>query len=109
MNEAITVLTTTASADEAKALATALVERRLAACAQSLPIMSCYAWQGEIRHDAEILLLIKTRRELYERVEAAIRELHSYETPEIVALPLVAGSSAYLDWIQDSTEPATAL
>ena len=104
----VTVLTTVDGAEAAKAMARALVERRLAACVQSAPITSCYAWEGRINEDAEVLLLIKTRAELYPQVEAAIGELHAYATPEIVCLPIVMGSRAYLDWIADVTATSSS-
>ena len=99
----MTVLTTVSGAEQARAAAKELVERKLAACVQSAPISSCYFWDGEVVEDAEILLFIKTRAELYPQVEAAIREMHSYATPEIVCLPIVAGSAPYLEWIFDAT------
>lgn len=103
MTDFVTVLTTVATEAVAKALARALVERKLAACVQRLQISSCYAWDGAIRDEPEILLLIKTRRALYPPLEAAIRELHAYTTPEIIALPVVAGSQPYLDWLAETT------
>ena len=99
----VTVLTTVGGAEAAEAIGRALVERRLAACVQSVPITCCYAWEGRINEDAEVLLLIKTRAELYSQVEAAISELHAYATPEIVCLPIVMGSRPYLDWIAEVT------
>lgn len=101
--ESIVVLTTTDSTDAADRLARAIVEERLAACVQLTPIRSVYRWQGAVHVEGETLLLIKTQRELFERLDAFIRERHSYETPEIVALPIVAGSQAYLDWIAAET------
>ena len=100
---ACVVLTTLSSRDEARTLAGELVERRLAACVQMLPIESIYTWQGELQHDDEVLLLIKTRRELYAPLETFIRETHRYEVPEIVQLPVAAGSAAYLRWLADVT------
>jgi len=102
----VVVLTTVGGAAEARVLARALVERKLAACVQSVPIASCYAWEGKIAEDAEVLLLVKTRAELYPEVEAAIRQTHAYATPEIVCVPIQAGSAAYLDWIYDETRAA---
>ncbi len=81
-----------------------LVERRLAACVQMLPIDSIYAWQDKIEEAAEILLLIKIRRADYAEVERAIRALHAYATPEIVALPIEQGSADYLGWIETVTK-----
>ena len=93
------VLTTCASSDEAAKLCSSLLDQQLAACVQVVDVHSYYVWKGEPQSEPEKLLLIKTRRALYERVEAAIRAIHTYETPEIVCLPIVAGSSAYLGWI----------
>jgi len=100
---ACVVLTTTSSREEARRLAGSLVENRLAACVQLLPIESVYSWQGAVQSDDEILLLIKTRRELYAALEAFIKQLHSYEVPEIIQLPVEVGSDAYLSWIASVT------
>lgn len=100
MTDAIQVVTTTDSRQAADKLAAALVERRLAACAQvSGPISSTYRWQGKIETAQEWLCTIKTRLPSYAAVEAAIRALHSYDTPEILAVPILAGNQAYLDWL----------
>lgn len=103
MTEVIVVLTTTETPDEAERLARLLVERRLAACVQALPITSIYCWQGAVERATETLLLVKTRRELYAAVEAEIKAHHSYQTPEIIALPVESGSSDYLSWLAAST------
>ncbi|WJW75285.1 divalent-cation tolerance protein CutA [Thiohalobacter sp. IOR34] len=94
--------------ETAERIAMALVERRLAACVNILPgLSSVYRWQGAVQHDEELLLLIKTRGGLASRLQAAIRELHPYELPEIVAVPIVAGLPDYLHWIDDNlAEPA---
>jgi periplasmic divalent cation tolerance protein len=103
MADYIQVLTTVGSEEEAERISSALVERRLAACVQVVgPIVSRYRWQGKIEVDQEWQCLAKTEAERYAEVEAAIRELHSYEQPEIIATPIVAGSSGYLDWISES-------
>jgi periplasmic divalent cation tolerance protein len=102
----VVVLTTVGGAGDARILARALVGQKLAACVQSVPIASCYVWDGKLAEDAEILLLVKTRAELYPEVEAAIRQTHVYATPEIVCLPILTGSAAYLDWIYDVTRVA---
>jgi len=97
------VLTTAGSEAEAEAIAATLVERRLVACVQVLgPIASTYRWQGAVETALEWQCLIKTAAHRYEEVEAAIRELHSYDEPEIVATPIVAGSAGYLRWIEES-------
>ncbi len=88
----------------AERIAETLVNERLAACVNLVPgLMSIYRWQGQIQRDAEWLLIIKTRSAVYPQMEARIRDLHPYEVPEIIALPIQAGSAAYLDWIADST------
>ncbi|MGO9134047.1 MAG: divalent-cation tolerance protein CutA [Methylovirgula sp.] len=88
----------------AKALAQDLVTRHLAACVQMLPIDSVYEWQGKVEEATEILLLCKIRRQDYAEIEAAILKQHSYETPEIVMLPIEAGFSDYLSWIDSVTK-----
>ena len=98
--DAIVVLTTMSSEDEARDLAAQLIARRLAACVQiGGPIESTYRWQGQIETAAEWRITIKTRRTRYADVAAAIRELHSYDTPQIVAIPITAGDPAYLKWL----------
>ena len=104
MANTIIVQTTINSRDGAHRIGQALVERRLAACAQiSGTIASTYWWQGQMEHAEEWVCTVKTRQELYESIERAIREMHPYETPEIVATPIVAGSRGYLDWIATET------
>lgn len=98
------LLTTAPDKGAAQRLAKALIEGRLAACVQMLPIDSVYAWQGKIEEAAEILLICKIKRADYAEVEAAILKLHSYATPEIVMLPIEAGLSAYLGWIAAVTK-----
>ena len=93
------VLVTTASRLEAEAIATSLVESQLAACVSLLPIYSIYTWQGELHQEEEWQLLIKTDLAQFHTLETKIRELHSYEVPEIIALPILAGSQPYLQWI----------
>ena len=100
MSDAIQVITTVSSREEADKIAADLVARRLAACVQVAgPITSTYRWQGKTETSQEWLCTIKSRLSHYAAIEAAIRELHSYDVPEIVAVPIVAGSRAYLDWL----------
>ena len=99
LTEACVILVTAGSEAEAEALAEALVGERLAACVQLSPIRSRYVWKGAVQRDDEILLLIKTRAELFEIVRGKIRAIHSYDTPEIVALPITAGDADYLAWL----------
>jgi periplasmic divalent cation tolerance protein len=105
MAEYLQVTTTAGSEEEAERLSAALVERRLAACVQVVgPIASRYRWQGATEHSTEWLCLAKTSAARYAELEAAIRELHSYEEPEIVATPIVAGSPGYLEWLGGSVK-----
>ena len=97
----IAVVTTVGSRAEAQAMARALVERRLAACAQISEIESFYRWQGVVHHDPEYRVLFKTTRERYAAVEAAIRELHSYDLPAIHALAFEQVYAPYAAWIED--------
>jgi periplasmic divalent cation tolerance protein len=99
------VITTCASDDDARDLATTLLDKQLAACVQVLPIHSYYTWEGAQQSEPERLLLIKTRQALYPDVESALRAVHKYDTPEIVCLPMVAGSPAYFGWIDQVTRP----
>jgi periplasmic divalent cation tolerance protein len=97
------VLSTAGSADEARKIAHHLVERQLAACVNVIPqVESIYRWQGKIESSREWLLLIKTSSEHFAAVRDAIRELHSYDLPECIALNIEDGSSEYLQWIEDS-------
>ena len=99
----VQVLTTVASEAEAERIGSSLVERRLAACVQTIgPITSRYRWQGKIEQAEEWQCLAKTEAIRYRAVEKAIRELHSYEEPEIIATPIVAGSKGYLDWVSEN-------
>jgi periplasmic divalent cation tolerance protein len=105
MAEYIQVLTTVGSEEEAAKISGALLERRLAACVQTIgPITSRYHWQGKLAQEREWQCLAKTEATLYQQVEAAIRSLHSYEEPEILAIPILAGSSGYLDWISANVD-----
>jgi periplasmic divalent cation tolerance protein len=103
---AVLVLTSLPDHEAARRLARALVTGRLAACVSvGTPVESMYHWQGEIETAQEVPLAIKTRAALYPQVEALIGQLHPYELPEIVAVPIVHGSAAYLDWIAAETAP----
>jgi periplasmic divalent cation tolerance protein len=97
---AIVVFMTAANGEEATRLADMLVGAHLAACVQILPeIESVYRWQGKIERSSEVLLLAKTTRGKFDELEREVRALHSYDTPEIVAVPIVAGSGPYLEWL----------
>lgn len=109
MSEYLQATTTTASEEEAKRIAAALVERRLAACVQVLgPIESRYRWRGKVEQSREWLCLAKTEASRYPELEATIGELHSYDEPEVIATPIVAGSNGYLAWIAASLSDAQA-
>ncbi len=95
------VLVTTASQAEAEVIAQTLVEEHLAACVSLFPIQSVYAWQGKVQQEQEWQLVIKTDLQKFERLEARVRSLHSYQVPEIIALPIVAGFAPYLGWINE--------
>jgi len=100
MTNKIVVLSTCASPEEAETLARSLVEQRLAACVNVIPgIRSHYWWQGRLDTAAECLLLIKSSREKFEQLRGALELAHSYEIPEVIALPVVDGSLNYLNWI----------
>jgi periplasmic divalent cation tolerance protein len=107
MAEYIQVFTSTARRDEAQRIAREVVERRLAACVQVLgPVSSTYRWKGVIETSDEWLCLIKTRQALFNELKAAIREVHPYEVPEILAVPVEAGSGTYLAWLEAETSKA---
>lgn len=104
--EYVQVLTTVGSEEEAERIGTALLERRLAACVQTLgPVVSRYRWRGGLEREREWQCLAKTEVRLYGEVEAAIRAAHSYEEPEILAIPVLAGSAGYLSWVSESVSP----
>jgi len=101
----VLVLMTAANKEEAARLADMLVGAHLAACVQILPEMeSVYRWQGKIERAPEVLLLAKTIRSKFAQLEREVRSLHSYETPEIIAVPISDGSRAYLEWLAKSVE-----
>ena len=105
-DDPIVVFLTASSVEEATRLADLLIGAHLAACVQILPEMeSVYRWQGKIERQSEILLIAKTIAAKFADLEREVRALHSYETPEIVALPLVAGSTPYLEWLANSLNP----
>ncbi len=97
------VLTTCADAEQSQAVARALVEERLAACVNIIPqVQSVYLWRGSLQSDAEYLLVIKSRADKFAAIETRIKALHSYEVPEIIAVPVTQGSAEYLAWIAAS-------
>jgi periplasmic divalent cation tolerance protein len=104
MNNLIVLLCTCGSEEEGLRIAERLVESKLAACVNLLEgVRSVYRWQGKVETSQEVLLLIKSVAERFEEIQARITELHSYDTPEIIALPIIAGSEKYLAWIRQGT------
>ena len=101
MTDKIVVLSTCGSSAEAEALAGRLIEERLAACVNVIAgVRSFYRWKGAVENAGEYLLVIKTSRDVFERLRAVLEAAHSYELPEVLALPVVAGSPAYLSWLE---------
>ncbi len=108
MTDKIVVLTTCGSQKEAQRIARALVESRLAACANVLrsPVQAIYRWKGQVESAKEFMLIIKTSRTRFRALEKKIRQMHSYNVPEIIAVPIASGSRDYLKWLADSVRPA---
>lgn len=104
MSNDLIVFVTAPNRDEAARIAEALVSERLAACVNIVAtIESIYRWKGEVTHDSESLMIIKTTQVCYQELERRVKELHSYTTPEVVALRIDQGSEQYLNWLRDST------
>ena len=93
----------TASGENAKDLASALVREKLAACVNRIPgVESTYTWEGRVERDTEDLLIVKTRADLFDRLKKRVQALHGYDVPEIIAVPIVQGSESYLAWMEAS-------
>ena len=106
IDNVLLVLTNCPDVEVADRIARTIVEQRLAACVNRLaPVESVYRWQGALERVTEVPLLIKTTRERYAEIEQAIRALHPYEVPEIIAMPVSAGLAAYLRWVAEETQP----
>jgi periplasmic divalent cation tolerance protein len=104
ISEYIQVFTTVEKREDADRIATNVVNERLAACAQVVgPICSTYWWKGHVEQAEEWLLMMKTRGDLFSALEKEIKAMHPYDVPEIIALPIIAGSASYLKWIQEET------
>jgi periplasmic divalent cation tolerance protein len=104
MTDSIVVLTTLPNAEAAAEVAKAVVGEKLAACANILPpLRSIYRWKGKVQDESEVLVLLKTRQAQYERLKSRILELHPYDVPEVLAVAVEQGHSAYLDWIATET------
>lgn len=103
--EPIVVLVTCGSEEEAVKISNALVEEKLAACVNLIPpIRSIYRWEGKIWDEKEWLLMIKTQKKRFKEIETRVKSLHSYTVPEIIALPIIEGSSSYLEWLFGMTQ-----
>ena len=108
MEKYIQVITTTAKKEDAAKIAAALIEKRLAACVQIVgPVQSTYRWQGKIEQAEEWQCQIKSRQDLYGELEQAIKAIHPYEVPEIIALPITACGADYGEWLQDELQGST--
>jgi periplasmic divalent cation tolerance protein len=108
MTDKIVVLSTCATGDEAERLARLLLDQRLAACVSVIPaVRSFYHWKGAIESASECLLLIKTSRELFAELCETLRKAHSYEVPEVLAIPIAQGSASYLEWMEQYLQPET--
>jgi periplasmic divalent cation tolerance protein len=104
MAENIVILITAPDTEVANRLARTLAESKKAACVNILPgLKSFYWWQGKLNHENEVLLLVKTRAELFDEVSKLVKSIHPYQVPEIIALPIVAGNQEYLKWISETT------
>jgi len=97
------ILTTVSAAEEGRSIANTLVEKQLAACVNIIPIISSvYRWKGQIQSETEVLLLIKTTKDLEAEVYREVQKEHSYDTPELITLPIINGSEKYLDWMTNA-------
>ena len=99
----IMVIITASNEEEASLISKALVEEKLIACANRFPVNSIYTWQGKVENENEIMLLCKTQEKNLDAIIRRVKELHSYEVPEIVAIPIIGGSKDYLDWVDENT------
>lgn len=103
--EIIVVFVTTSSQDEAETMAMKLLEGHWVACANILPDMtSIFSWQGEICREKEVLMILKTRQDLFDQVARVVKQYHHYSVPEIIAVPLVSGTEDYLMWVRENTK-----
>ncbi|CUS78383.1 divalent cation tolerance protein [Candidatus Kryptonium thompsonii] len=105
MTDYVIILVTTPNVIEARKISKILVEEKLAACCNIVEkVNSIYFWQNNVVDDFESLIIIKTRKDLFPELEARVKELHKYTVPEIIAIPIIAGSNSYLDWINDTVK-----
>ena len=105
MPDYIVIYITTGSVNEAKKIGRVLIEEKLAACSNIIsPIRSIYRWQGKICDDKEALMVLKTRKKHFEQIVKRVETLHSYDVPEIIAIPIIEGSSKYMSWLNEETK-----
>ena len=105
MSKYIQIVTTTESKEGADRIAKELVKKRLVACSQIIgPIQSTYWWKGEIESSEEWVCLMKSREDLFQKIETAIKDIHTYEVPEIIAIPILTGHQPYLRWMEEELE-----
>ena len=103
--EYMTVFITAPTEEEAAKISRTIVEERLAACVNIIrPVRSIYRWQGRLEDEQEVLMIVKTKKSLFERLQGRVKELHSYAVPEIIGLPVTEGSKEYLDWLGQETD-----
>ena len=109
MDQVLVVFVTVGSEEEGLRIARTVVEEQLAACVNMITaVRSIYSWKGQVCDDPEVLLVIKTRQAVFPRLEARVKELHSYDVAEVIALPVTAGSSDYLNWVLACTSRGAA-
>lgn len=102
MEDPVVIFITASSEEEAKSIGDNLVEERLAACVNIVSgLRSLFVWKGEVCDEEEVFLMVKSRRKLIEKIVARVREIHSYEVPEVIALPVVGGSEDYFQWMEE--------
>ena len=99
----IMVIITTSNEEEARSISRALVDEKLIACANRFPVNSIYTWKGKVEEDSEIMLICKTRENNQDAIISRVKEMHSYDVPEIIAIPIIGGSKDYLDWVDENT------
>ncbi len=105
MSDPIVVLVTCGSEEEATKIANSLVEERIAACVNIIsPVRSIYRWEGKVWDEREWVLVIKTQKKRFDKLEKKVKSLHSYSVSEVIALPIVEGSASYLKWLEENTE-----
>jgi periplasmic divalent cation tolerance protein len=106
MTDYIVVLITTPNINEARKIAKTLVQEKLAACCNIIEkVNSIYFWKGNIEDDTESLVIVKSKKDVFDTLSKRVRELHRYTVPEIIALPIIAGSESYLEWMDETIEP----